>query len=464
MPLPADPALRIEEIDARSARPSVNVRVSVHLPIGSPANSLTEGHFQVLEDGYEVPQITVSPQKRDRDILHLIVSFDSSRSITPALHGRMKHVVREILSRTGPEDRVALYRFNDRVTLLSDFSSPRGEFLKNLELIRRHGTKTLLYNAIYDSLERLGRDDGVRRAVVVFTDGRDEGSSVTADDVIRLSRSSRIPVHIVCPAPVCKTDVMERIARMSGGSLVSSTARGCVAGITGSLSKPSTGEYLITYPTTLLPDGQSHRLEVRFRNGTVSDRDTGSFLMERGVPEIKTSNLMEIMLISLILVLIILLAVVIAVIIRNGTKFFVPAPAAAQAERPRWIKSAGTEHRDTPVASPTITPSDPEYAYARAWLLMKDGPDTGKKFPIFWDEFTMGRDEGNTVVIRDQAVSLSHAKIKRIKDTYMLFDLVSENGTLLNGRKLLRPKALCDWDEIRIGRTVLVFRGSKIKD
>jgi pSer/pThr/pTyr-binding forkhead associated (FHA) protein len=40
----------------------------------------------------------------------------------------------------------------------------------------------------------------------------------------------------------------------------------------------------------------------------------------------------------------------------------------------------------------------------------------------------------------------------------MLFDLASEHGTYLNGKKLLRPKYLADWDEIALGRFVFVFR------
>jgi pSer/pThr/pTyr-binding forkhead associated (FHA) protein len=103
-----------------------------------------------------------------------------------------------------------------------------------------------------------------------------------------------------------------------------------------------------------------------------------------------------------------------------------------------------------------------EYSYARAWLVEKDGPEAGKKFPIFWEEVTLGREEENTVVIRDQAVSLKHAKIKRMKNAYYLFDMVSDNGTFVNGNKLLRPRPLYDWDEIRVGRSLFIFRGSKI--
>ena len=126
-----------------------------------------------------------------------------------------------------------------------------------------------------------------------------------------------------------------------------------------------------------------------------------------------------------------------------------------------YLHSIDTDEQERISKQDTFSLKNPDYAYTRAWLVQKDGPEIGKKFPIYWDEVTLGRDEQNTIVIKDTAVSPSHSKIKRIKDTYMLFDLVSDNGTFLNGNKLLRPKGLYDWDEIKIGRTLFLFRGSK---
>jgi hypothetical protein len=107
--------------------------------------------------------------------------------------------------------------------------------------------------------------------------------------------------------------------------------------------------------------------------------------------------------------------------------------------------------------------TSPEYNYTQAWLVEKSGPETGKKFPLIWDEVTIGRDKENAIVINDEAVSLKHAKIKRVGNTFYLFDCASDNGTFLNNKKLLRPKPLSDWDEIQIGRTTILFRGTKIK-
>jgi len=44
---------------------------------------------------------------------------------------------------------------------------------------------------------------------------------------------------------------------------------------------------------------------------------------------------------------------------------------------------------------------------------------------------------------------------------YYLFDLISDTGTFLNSKKILRPRLLHDWDEIRMGNTSFIFRGLK---
>ena len=75
---------------------------------------------------------------------------------------------------------------------------------------------------------------------------------------------------------------------------------------------------------------------------------------------------------------------------------------------------------------------------------------------------TIGRDSTATVQLDDAKCSRIHTAIRYWDDVFVVRDMKSHNGTYLNDKKLLRPKALYDWDEIRIGRTLFIFRGSKI--
>ena len=98
-------------------------------------------------------------------------------------------------------------------------------------------------------------------------------------------------------------------------------------------------------------------------------------------------------------------------------------------------------------------------SYKKAVLIQKEGPNPGRQYVIHLGETAIGKSETNDLVLWDKSLSQNHAKIKNIRDRFVIFDLVSDKGVWLNGKKLLRPKILSDFDEIRIGKTTLIFRG-----
>ena len=97
--------------------------------------------------------------------------------------------------------------------------------------------------------------------------------------------------------------------------------------------------------------------------------------------------------------------------------------------------------------------------YDRGVLIIKEGPNPGRQFTVNKDEITIGNSASNDLVLFDNSVSPMHAKIKKVKNVFVLFDTVSKSGVILNGSKLLRPKPLYDFDEIKLGKVTLLFRG-----
>lgn len=72
---------------------------------------------------------------------------------------------------------------------------------------------------------------------------------------------------------------------------------------------------------------------------------------------------------------------------------------------------------------------------------------------------TIGKTPDNAIVVTDGAISRKHAQIEQRGGQYLLKDLGSLNGTVLNGRRLdSQEHALNDGDEILIGRTRMLFR------
>ncbi|KAJ53205.1 hypothetical protein BD780_003408 [Clostridium tetanomorphum] len=74
-------------------------------------------------------------------------------------------------------------------------------------------------------------------------------------------------------------------------------------------------------------------------------------------------------------------------------------------------------------------------------------------------EITIGRRTDNTFVLDDPYVSSLHAKVFIRNNEYIVQDLQSTNGTLVNNVKINGRKYLNSGDIIKIGSTVLKFIG-----
>lgn len=74
-------------------------------------------------------------------------------------------------------------------------------------------------------------------------------------------------------------------------------------------------------------------------------------------------------------------------------------------------------------------------------------------------DFTIGRKPNNSLIISDPFVSGNHAKITFKNDEYILEDLGSTNGTILNGKLLQENAYLTIDDEIKIGELIFKIVG-----
>ncbi|MFZ5762057.1 MAG: FHA domain-containing protein [Thermodesulfobacteriota bacterium] len=75
--------------------------------------------------------------------------------------------------------------------------------------------------------------------------------------------------------------------------------------------------------------------------------------------------------------------------------------------------------------------------------------------------YTIGREQGNDILLPFSWVSRRHAMIQvESNGRHNLIDLGSANGTMVNGRRVLTPTRLHPGDRIGIGKTVLLFAQS----
>ncbi len=76
---------------------------------------------------------------------------------------------------------------------------------------------------------------------------------------------------------------------------------------------------------------------------------------------------------------------------------------------------------------------------------------------ILQAEARVGRGAGNDVALSDPRASRRHSQITRQGSQYILVDLGSSNGTLVNKKRIQGGYALKEGDVITLGGTELVF-------
>lgn len=91
-----------------------------------------------------------------------------------------------------------------------------------------------------------------------------------------------------------------------------------------------------------------------------------------------------------------------------------------------------------------------------ARLILMFNKQVVKEFPLDKEGVTIGRNEDNTIMVDNLAVSGYHARIDLAGKDHILTDLQSTNGTFVNDKKVVSHK-LSHGDNIIVGKHVMLF-------
>ncbi|MHC4852244.1 MAG: FHA domain-containing protein, partial [Planctomycetota bacterium] len=90
-------------------------------------------------------------------------------------------------------------------------------------------------------------------------------------------------------------------------------------------------------------------------------------------------------------------------------------------------------------------------------LEILDGDSAGDIFELTGATTSIGRRSSNDIVLNDEKVSGRHAEVVQEEDHFLLKDLGSTNGTLMDGRPITEV-VLSPNDIVRVGRLRVAFK------
>lgn len=157
----------------------VRLNVGVVDRQGRPITDLERSSFTVFEDGVKQQIVGFEPSTAPFSV---VLMLDMSGSTLP-FRQVLKQAAARFVYALGPQDRVAVVEFYDRINLRNDFTTDGKTILHSIDASNGRG-KTRLYEALDFALGKLSREKGRRKAIIVLSDGVDSlAQSVDRDQL-----------------------------------------------------------------------------------------------------------------------------------------------------------------------------------------------------------------------------------------------------------------------------------------
>jgi pSer/pThr/pTyr-binding forkhead associated (FHA) protein len=138
-----------------------------------------------------------------------------------------------------------------------------------------------------------------------------------------------------------------------------------------------------------------------------------------------------------------------------------PSPPAAPGAQHRLANTvAGIPTSAQPPGAPKAPPPAPPQKAppgVLANLVVRSGTLKGQRLPIRVPIVNVGRADYNDIVLPDDSVSTSHAKLQRREGVWVLVDLESTNGSFVDAERVQGETPLAPGALLRLGDVQLLF-------
>jgi VWFA-related protein len=293
---PAEPQDQIIKVDVDL----VNILFSVKTKKGQLIPNLEKNNFTLREDGKDQ---AISRFSRETDLpltLGLLIDISASQE-------RLVDIEREAASQffssvIRPKDQAFLISFGKDTELLQDFTNSPRQLVAGLRDLKADGQPprigrspvpvnsgpipdygsvkgTLLYDAIYlASTEKLKNEVG-RKALILITDGEDQGSNYTLKNAVEIAQKANAIVFSIYYVDHAfyggmgislgggNEGALKKISDETGGHVFTVSNKHPLSEVFKEIQEELRNQYSIGYtPTNENRDGNFRRIEIKTDN------------------------------------------------------------------------------------------------------------------------------------------------------------------------------------------------------
>jgi Ca-activated chloride channel homolog len=266
VPLAAGASLR-SGIQFRIDTNLVLIPLTVTDPMDRLVTGLEKQNFSVLEDGHLQNIRTFAC---DDAPVSIGVILDLSGSMSNKVV-RARGAVLQFMKTSNPQDEFFVIGFNDRPQLITDFTSSVDDIEARLATVEA-GRRTALLDAIYFGLEKMKEAKYDRKALLVVSDGGDNNSRYTENEVRAAVKEADVQVYSIGIFDPEAATVEERngplllndISNDTGGRLFRVDDLAEMGDIATRISAELRNEYVLGYKTDdSKTDGKWRKVKVK---------------------------------------------------------------------------------------------------------------------------------------------------------------------------------------------------------
>jgi len=194
----------------------VEVYATVFDHKGYYVDGLGRDSFEVYEDG---KRQQISSFETQSQALSCAILLDTSGSMAEALP-RVKNSIVKFIDQLDSHDMVAIYTFDQRLVTRQEFTTDKGMAKRAVLRTRAEGG-----TALFDSLSEVSLETSARsgkKAIVVFTDGDDNSSALTANTTASRAAKLGIPLYAIAAGEATRSRqlraILNELSQRTGGA------------------------------------------------------------------------------------------------------------------------------------------------------------------------------------------------------------------------------------------------------
>ncbi len=249
---------------------------------------LKRGDFAVFEDGVQ-QEVTFFTSEATNPPVFVGVLMDTSPSTAGKLQFSKEAAKNFIYTVTRlRKDKAAFMTFDHQVVLQQDFTDKLDLLDRAVDKIKKTGSQTALYDAVWQFSDEKLRNVPGRRVIVIITDGEDTFSRAELQDAIDIAQRTETTIFGIST----KAGFLGSVPGVEAGTVKDKGDKlltqlceetGGEAFFTGDIlelerafkkiSQELQGQYILTYrPANQNYDGRLRKVEVRFVDKAKSDK------------------------------------------------------------------------------------------------------------------------------------------------------------------------------------------------